>query len=120
MMNYELPFSAFSIHHSAFKSMAKPDPNRVLRRLPIVVGGLGGILLLINRFLTPQLTDTQARSDALGVILSALLILTGLLWQQVAARSPDAVELVGEQKFELASDLPEAVRTELAWHRICC
>ena len=95
--------------------MAKTDPNRVLRRLPIVVGGLGGILLLINRLLTAGLTDTQARSDALGVILSALLILTGLLWQQVAARSPDAVELVGQQRFELAPDLPEPVRIELAW-----
>lgn len=91
------------------------DPNRVLRRLPIVVGGLGGCLLLINRLLTPQLTDSQARADALGVILSAVLILTGLLWQQVQPRSPDAVELIGKEGFELASWLPEAVKTELAW-----
>ena len=95
--------------------MAKPDPNRVLRRLPIVVGGLAGILLLINRLLTPQIADSQARADALGVILSAVLILTGLLWQRVQPRSPDAVNLIGEQGFELAPDLPEAVRTELAW-----
>lgn len=95
--------------------MAKSDPNRVLRRLPIVVGGLAGVLLLINRLLTSQLSDAQARSDALGVILSALLILTGLLWQQVAPRSPDAVELVGEERFELAPLLPEPVRIELAW-----
>lgn len=91
------------------------DPNRVLRRLPIVVGALAGSLLMLNRFLTPQITDSQARSDALGVILSALLILTGLLWQQVQPRSPDAVQLVGEEGFELAPDLPEAVKTELAW-----
>ncbi len=108
-------FSAFSLQRSSFKSMAKSDPNRVLRRLPIVVGGLAGVLLLINRLLTPQLTEAQARSDALGVILSALSILTGLLWQQVAPRSPDAVELVGEQRFDLALDLPEPVRIELAW-----
>jgi hypothetical protein len=95
--------------------MAKPDPNRVLRRLPLVVGALAGILLLINRLLTPQLTNSQARADALGVILSAMLILTGLLWQQVQPRSPDAVDLIGEQGFELAPDLPEAVKTELAW-----
>lgn len=95
--------------------MAKPDQNGVLRRLPIVVGGLAGFLLMLNRLLTPQLTDSQARSDALGVILSALLILTGLLWQQVQARSPDAVQLIGEEGFELASDLPDAVKTELAW-----
>ena len=95
--------------------MAKPDQNQVLRRLPIVVGGLAGVLLMINRLLTPELTDSQARADALGVILSALLILTGLLWQQVQPRSPDAVDLIGEEGFELAPGLPEAVRTELAW-----
>jgi hypothetical protein len=95
--------------------MAKPDQNQVLRRLPIVAGSLAGVLLLINRFLAPELTDSQARSDALGVILSALLILTGLLWQQVQPRSPLTVELKGEQGFELAPDLPEPVKTELAW-----
>jgi hypothetical protein len=94
--------------------MAKSDQNAVLRRLPIVVGGLGSILLLINRLLTPQLTDSQARADALGVILSAVLILTGLLWQQFSPRSPDSVDLIGVEGFELAA-LPEAVRTELAW-----
>jgi len=50
-------------------------------------------LLLINRLLTPQLTNSP-RADALGVILSAMLILTGLLWQQVQPRSPDAVDLI--------------------------
>ncbi len=95
--------------------MAKSDQNAALRRLPIVVGGLGSILLLINRLLSPQLTDSQARADVLGVILSAVLILTGLLWQQFSPRSPDAVDLIGEEGFELTADLPEAIRTELAW-----
>jgi len=95
--------------------MATSDRNRVLRLLPIFAGSLGGVLLLINRLLTPQLLDSQARSDALGVILSAVLILTGLLWQQIQPRSPDAVELVGEQGFELKPDLPELIQTELAW-----
>ena len=95
--------------------MAKPDQNQVLRQLPIVVGTIAGILLFANRLLTPSLTDSQARSDALGVILSALLILTGLLWQRVQPRTPDSVELVGEQGFELLPDLPDAVKTELAW-----
>jgi hypothetical protein len=89
--------------------------NDVLRRLPIVVGGLGAVLLLINRLLTPNITDSQARADVLGVILSAVLILSGLLWQQVQPRIPDAVQLVGEEGFVLAPDLPENVKTELAW-----
>ena len=95
--------------------MTKPDQNYVLRQLPFAVGGLAGILLLTNRMLTPQLTDSQALSDALGVILSAVLILTGLLWQQVQPRSPDAVDLIGEQGFELLPGLPDEVKTELAW-----
>ena len=95
--------------------MANPDPNRVLRRLPIVVGGLGAVLLLINRLLTPELTDSQARGDVLGVILSAVLILTGLIWQQVQPRLPDAVKMIGEEGFILAPRLPPLVKTELAW-----
>jgi hypothetical protein len=95
--------------------MANPDPNRFYRRLPIVVGGLGAVLLLINRIQSPQLTESQARADVLGVILSAVLILTGLLWQQVQPRTPDTVKLVGEEGFILAPDLSDAVKTELAW-----
>jgi Cofactor assembly of complex C subunit B, CCB2/CCB4 len=95
--------------------MTKSDPNKVLRRLPIVVGGLGAVLLLTNRLLTPEITDSQARADVLGVILSAVLILTGLIWQQVQPRTPDTVKLIGEEGFVLAPDLPEFVKTELAW-----
>lgn len=95
--------------------MAKTDRNYVLRQLPIAAGILGGLLLLTNRLLTPALTDSQARSDVVGVILSALLILTGLLWQRVQPRSPEAVQLIGTEGFELAPDLPDGVKTELAW-----
>jgi Cofactor assembly of complex C subunit B, CCB2/CCB4 len=95
--------------------MAKPDQNYVVRQLPFIVGGLASVLLLTNRLLTPQLTSSQARSDALGVIISAVLILTGLLWQQVQTRSPDTVDLIGEQGFELSPGLPDQVKTELAW-----
>jgi len=87
--------------------MAKPDPNRILRLLPIVVGSLGGSLLFTNRILTPTIADSQARSDALGVILSAVLILTGLIWQQVQPRTPESVELIGEEGFELDESLPD-------------
>ncbi|MFM7558567.1 cofactor assembly of complex C subunit B [Cylindrospermopsis raciborskii] len=93
----------------------KSDPNRILRLLPLVVGSLGAVLLLVNRVLTPQLTESQARGDVLGVILSAVLILTGLIWQQVQPKSPDTVELIGKEGFILPSDLPETIKTELAW-----
>ncbi|MDX2239890.1 MAG: cofactor assembly of complex C subunit B [Leptolyngbyaceae cyanobacterium bins.302] len=95
--------------------MAKSDPNRIIRLLPIAVGAIAGTLLFVNRLLTPDLTDFQARSDALGVIACAILILTGLIWQQVQPRLPESVELIGEEQFDLDPDLPDSVKTELAW-----
>ena len=95
--------------------MAKTNQNNILRLLPLVAGTLGGILLLVNRFLTTEITDFQARSDALGIIESALLILISLIWQQIQPRSPESVTLVGEEVFELAPELPDLVKTELAW-----
>jgi hypothetical protein len=95
--------------------MNNTDGNRFIRLLPFFAGGVGGILLLINRLTTPQLLDSQARSDVVGVILSAMLILIGLIWQQVQAKPPDSVTLIGEEGFELEPNLSEQVKTELAW-----
>ena len=89
--------------------------NNVVRLLPLFAGGLGGLLLLINRFSTAQLTDSQARSDVVGVILTGVLILIGLIWQQIQPRSPETVILKGREGMELNPDLPEEVKTELAW-----
>lgn len=95
--------------------MVKNDTNSVLRLLPLVVGSLGGSLLLVNRLLTTDLTESQSRSDVLGVILAALLVLTGLLWQRVQPRSPESVILQGNEGFEMAKDLPQSLAIELAW-----
>ncbi|MFK8182182.1 MAG: cofactor assembly of complex C subunit B [Phormidesmis sp.] len=95
--------------------MAKPDQTQVLRQLPIVVGAIGGTLLFINRLVTVEVSSSQSRADALGVILSAVLILVGLLWQRIQPKSPDSVVLEGEEGFDLAEDISDAVRTELAW-----
>ena len=95
--------------------MSQSDQNKVLRMLPIIAGGLGATLLMTNRFFTPNLLASQTRSDVVGVILSAFLILTGLLWQQIQPRSPDTVKLIGKSEFELLPELSEIVKTELAW-----
>ena len=83
--------------------------------MPIVVGGLASTLLMVNRLATPQLTPSQTRSDVLGVVISAVLILTGLLWQQVQPKLPDAVQLIGDEGLYMMPELPEAVKAELAW-----
>ncbi len=95
--------------------MAKSDSNNIIRLLPIAVGGLAGTLLLVNRLLTVSLTDSQARSDALGIIEGAVLLLVGVLWQQIQPKSPDTVTLIGESGLELSESLPDKVKTELAW-----
>ena len=87
----------------------------MIRYLPLVVGAVGGLALLANRMLTANLTTSQSRADALGVLLSAVLILIGLLWQQVQPKIPESVTLIGEESFAIAESLPDAVKTELAW-----
>jgi hypothetical protein len=87
----------------------------MIRYLPLVVGILGGVALLLNRLVTENLTSSQSRADALGVLLSAILILIGLLWQQIQPKPPEAVQLEGEEKFVIESTLPNAIQTELAW-----
>lgn len=95
--------------------MAQADPNRILRLLPLFAGALGGFLLLINRLTTLTLTDSQARSDVVGVILCGMLLLVGSLWQRVQPRSPDTVTLIGEEGLEWGEELPDPLKTELAW-----
>ncbi|MEO0768177.1 MAG: cofactor assembly of complex C subunit B [Cyanobacteria bacterium J06649_4] len=95
--------------------MAKPDQSQLLRRLPIIVGAIGGTLLFLNRLATPTLSASQSRADALGVILSAVLILSGLLWQRIQPKLPESVVLVGEEGFDLLETLPSEAKTELAW-----
>ena len=95
--------------------MVKADENQWLRRLPLIVGMVGGTLLMVNRLVTPMVTDSQARADVVGVFLSAILILTTLLWQQIQPIAPEAVVLEGQEGFELADDLSDEIATELAW-----
>lgn len=95
--------------------MSQPQSPSIWRLLPIIAGVLGSFLLILNRLFTPDLTASQSRSDVLGVILCGVLVLSGLLWQQYSPKSPETVELIGEQGLEFATDLPENARNELAW-----
>jgi hypothetical protein len=86
-----------------------------MRSLPLWAGFLGGILLLVNRSFSPVLLPSQARADVLGIVLSAVLVLIGLLWQQIQPKPPDAVTLLGRQVFDLDPELDAPAKTELAW-----
>ena len=95
--------------------MSQSDPNRIVRLIPLVVGGLCGTLLMLNRMMTLDLTTTQSRSDALGIFMGAILILCGLLWQKIQPKTPESVELIGEVGVEIDESLPESLQTEFAW-----
>lgn len=95
--------------------MAKAEKKQFIQNLPLVIGSIGGLLLFVNRLTTPQLLDSQARSDALGIILSAALLLISLLLREIQPSPPESVTLIGKEGFELDSDLPDDIKTELAW-----
>lgn len=95
--------------------MAKKEENQWLINFPLVAGIIGGFFLMINRLTTITVLDSQARSDALGVILCAALLLTSVLMRQINPNPPESVVLEGKEGFDLASYLPQSVQTELAW-----
>jgi len=83
--------------------------------LPLTAGSLGAVALWLNRGLSEGLTPAQTRADAVGMGLSAVLLLTGFLWQNVQPQPAEAVALVGTQGWELHPDLSPAQKQELAW-----
>ncbi|WP_069791869.1 cofactor assembly of complex C subunit B [Cyanobacterium sp. IPPAS B-1200] len=93
----------------------KSSENSLLKNLPLIAGILGGTLLMINRLVTPTLLDSQARSDALGIILCAMLLLTSILARQIQPEPPQSVVLEGAEGFELIDDLSDKIKIELAW-----
>ncbi|NCO74793.1 MAG: cofactor assembly of complex C subunit B [Cyanobacteria bacterium] len=95
--------------------MAQKEQNQLIKNLPLIAGIMGGFLLMINRLTTPTVLDSQARSDALGVILCAMLLLLSILLRQIESIPPQSVTLEGEEVIEFASNLSENVKTELAW-----
>lgn len=95
--------------------MPQKEQNQFVKNLPLIAGILGGFLLMINRLTTPTVLDSQARSDALGVILCAMLLLVSILLRQIESVPPESVTLIGKEGIEFADDLPENIKTELAW-----
>ncbi len=95
--------------------MAKTVNNQWIQNFPLIGGILGGFLLMTNRLTTPIVLDSQARSDALGVIFCAMLLLTSILLRQINPNPPESVTLIGNQGMEMQPNLPETLQTEIAW-----
>ncbi|KAG2501771.1 hypothetical protein HYH03_000271 [Edaphochlamys debaryana] len=92
------------------KAAAAPVPDQsfdfvaqnagFFRALPLWAGGLGVASLLLNRSLSGiapvvDASSSQSRADVLGIVLSAVLLLTGLQWLALKPREIAAVDLDG-------------------------
>ncbi|CAM9607802.1 unnamed protein product [Ectocarpus sp. 4 AP-2014] len=97
-----------------------PVAGSLLRALtgPYVSLGVGvGILLavLANRIATPELVDSQARTDILGVIASGGLVTNGVYLLDLKVKEAEEVTLVGTFVQEYADDLAPGARRDLQW-----
>ena len=72
-------------------------------------------LTILNASTAETVTPSLERADVLAGMAGVGLMLVSILWTRASPRSPEAVELQGDQGFVLTSDLPEPVRAEMAW-----
>ncbi|WP_218081667.1 cofactor assembly of complex C subunit B [Anthocerotibacter panamensis] len=86
----------------------------MLRTLPIVIGILGSGLLVVNRMVAFNPTPEQTRSDALGLMMGAVLVLVGLLARQIQPLPAETVPIEAPQGTELAPVSP-LLAQELRW-----
>lgn len=57
----------------------------------------------------------QSRTDVLVIVMSAVLVLTGLQWLSVKPKQPVAAEMKGDQVSFIEKALPRAAARELEW-----
>lgn len=80
-----------------------------------------GILIILWKSCNCQVAPVidagsgQSRADVICVLCSAVLVLTGLNWLQLAPKDPLEVKLDGEPAEECTTNLTEAAITELRW-----
>ncbi|KAL3161340.1 hypothetical protein ABBQ32_010238 [Trebouxia sp. C0010 RCD-2024] len=91
-----------------------------LRSLPLVAGASGIIGVLLNRLLSGvapvvDASSSQSRTDVLVILLSAVLLLTGLQWLALQPKVKPLVQLDGQEVAFIQPGLPQEAQQELAW-----
>ncbi|KAL3161893.1 hypothetical protein ABBQ38_008980 [Trebouxia sp. C0009 RCD-2024] len=91
-----------------------------LRSLPLVAGASGIIGVLLNRLLSGvapvvDASSSQSRTDVLVILLSAVLLLTGLQWLALQPKVKPSVQLDGQEVAFIQPGLPEEAQQELEW-----
>ncbi|DBA89905.1 TPA: hypothetical protein ACH3X2_004397 [Trebouxia sp. C0005] len=91
-----------------------------LRALPLVAGASGIVGVLLNRILSGvapvvDASSSQSRADVLVILLSAVLLLTGLQWLALRPKVKPSVDLHGDQLEYIKSGLSSKAEQELQW-----
>ena len=84
-------------------------------RICLSAGVAGLALCVVNQLTAPALSPALERAGVLASFLAVGLMLVAILWTRAVPVAPERVELEGEQGLQLAEDLPEQLRQELAW-----
>lgn len=92
----------------------------LLRATPLIAGALGVSGVLANRIssgIAPVVTasSSQSRTDVLVIVLSAVLLLTGLQWLSLKPKTPVRVEPLGKVIAYMDPDLAADVVEEVQW-----
>jgi len=82
----------------------------LIRNLAFGVSILGSGLLVLNRVVSANPTPEQTRSDALGLLLAAILALVGILSQQIQSVPGETVAIEARQGTLVAQLPPERAR----------
>ncbi len=86
----------------------------MLRTLPIWVGSLGTLLLVINRTISFNPTPEQTRSDALGLMMGAVLVLVGVIARDIQPVPAPVITIQAPQGTELGSVAAD-LAPEVTW-----
>lgn len=73
------------------------------------------LAVLTNRLATPELIDSQARTDILGVMASGGLITNGVYLLDLNVKTAEEVTLVGRFLQEYSPSLVPSARRDLQW-----
>ncbi|KAI5068247.1 hypothetical protein GOP47_0016592 [Adiantum capillus-veneris] len=97
----------------------KKNDERV-RAAQALLGTSSFLLVLLNRTLSGiapvvDASSAQSRGDIIAVVLSATLVLTGLVWISVKPKKLIHVELDGISCLRLEESLPASAAAEVMW-----
>jgi hypothetical protein len=84
-------------------------------RLMLAIGLVALALVVLNQVTAPRIDPPLERAAVLASLLAVVLMLVAALWQRIQPAAALRADLVGREGLELAADLPESLRRELAW-----